>query len=136
MILLRPWTRRQMSPSCGEPLKSAIKRCRNSKAFGQDKLFHLKHLGPTVIEYITVVTTCQIPTRWKSSLIIPKPGNLLSKINRIQLPPATAIWLSCYMRRSQDLLQRCKDNVYESKCWRPAMLQTVAVAVVVVYPLP
>ena len=61
-----------------------IKSCRNSKAFGPDKLFHLfplKHLGPRAIEYITTlfnlsVRTCQIPAIWKSSLIIPipKPG--------------------------------------------------------------
>ena len=61
----------------------AIKSCRNSKAFGPDKLsiFHLKHLGPRAIEYITTLfnlsaTTCRIPAIWKSSLIIPipKPG--------------------------------------------------------------
>ena len=61
----------------------AIKSCRNSKAFGPDKLsiFHLKHLGPRAIEYITTLfnlstTTYQIPTIWKSSLNIPipKPG--------------------------------------------------------------
>ena len=61
----------------------AIKSCRNSKAFGPDKLsiFHLKHLGPRAIEYITTLfnlsaTTCRITTIWKSSLIIPipKPG--------------------------------------------------------------
>ena len=59
----------------------AIKSCRNSKAFGPDKLsiFHLKHLGPRAIEYITTlfnlsVTTCQIPAIWKSSLIIPIPN--------------------------------------------------------------
>ena len=46
----------------------AIKSCRNSKAFGPDKLsiFHLKHLGPRAIEYITALfnlsaTTCRIP---------------------------------------------------------------------------
>ena len=56
----------------------AIKSCRNSKAFGPDKLsiFHLKNLGPRAIEYITAlfnlsVTNCQIPAIWKSSLIIP-----------------------------------------------------------------
>ena len=61
-------------------VRRAIKSCRNSKAFGPDKLsiFHLKNIGPRAIEYITAlfnlsVTTCQIP---KSSLIIPipKPG--------------------------------------------------------------
>ena len=64
-------------------VRRAIKRCRNSKAFGLDKLsiFHLKHLAPRAIEYITAllnlsITTCQIPAIWKSSLIIPipKPG--------------------------------------------------------------
>ena len=45
----------------------AIKSCRNSNGFGLDKLsiFHLKHLGPRAIEYITAlfklsVTTCQM----------------------------------------------------------------------------
>ena len=59
-------------------VRRAIKSCRNSKAFGPDKLsiFHLKNLGPGAIEYITAlfnlsVTTCQIPAIWKSSLIIP-----------------------------------------------------------------
>ena len=35
----------------------AIKSCRNSKAFGPDKLriFHLKNLGPRAIEYITAL---------------------------------------------------------------------------------
>ena len=64
-------------------MRRAIKSCRNSKAFGPDKLsiYHLKHLGPRAIEYITAlfnlsVTACQIPAIWKSSLIIPipKPG--------------------------------------------------------------
>ena len=61
----------------------AIKSCRNSKAFGPDKLsiFHLKHLGPRAIEYITALfnlsaTIWWILAIWKSSLIIPipKPG--------------------------------------------------------------
>ena len=61
----------------------AIKSCRNSNAFGPDKLsiLHLKHLGRRAIEYITTLfnlsaTTCWIPSIWKSSLIIPipKPG--------------------------------------------------------------
>ena len=60
-----------------------IKSCRNSKAFGPEKLgiIHLKHLGPRAIEYITILfnlsaTTCRIPAIWRSSLIIPipKPG--------------------------------------------------------------
>ena len=64
-------------------VRREIKSCRNSKAFGPDKLsiFHLKHLGPRDIEYISAlfnlsVATCQNPAIWKSSLIIPipKPG--------------------------------------------------------------
>ena len=64
-------------------VRREIKGYRNSKAFGPDKLsiFHLKHLGPRAIEYITAlfnlsVTACQIPAIWKSSFIIPipKPG--------------------------------------------------------------
>ena len=64
-------------------VRRAIKSCRNSKAFGPDKLsiFHLKNLGPRAIDYITAlfnlsVTTCQVPAIWKSSLSIPipKPG--------------------------------------------------------------
>ena len=182
------------------PSYESNQELQNSKAFGPNKLsiFHLKHLGPRVIEYITTLfnlsaTTCRIPAIWKSSLIIPipKPGkdtsqgtsyrpislicpaakvleslflptinkylipaqdqhgfrrehsttsallqlttdvavgfnqrkppdrtvcvavdlsaafdtvchnNLLSKINRSQLPPATARWLSCYLRGRQ-----------------------------------
>ena len=68
-------------------VRRAIKSCRNSKAFGPDKLsiFHLKNLGPRAIEYITAlfnlsVKTCRILAIWKSSLIIPipKPGKVTS----------------------------------------------------------
>ena len=56
----------------------AIKSCRNSKAFGPNKLsiFHLKHFGPRAIEYITALFNLSITAIWKSSLIIPiqKPG--------------------------------------------------------------
>ena len=55
-------------------VRRAIKSCRNSKAFGPDKLsiFHLKNLGPRAIFNLSV-TTCQIPVIWKPSLIIPIP---------------------------------------------------------------
>ena len=54
-------------------MMSVFKSCRNSKAFDADTLsiFHFKHLGPRAIVYIT--KTCQIPSIWKSSLIIPIP---------------------------------------------------------------
>ena len=66
-----------------ELVSRAIKSCSNSKAFGPDKLsiFHLKHLGPVAMKYLTVLfndsmSTSRIPTIWKSSVIIPilKPG--------------------------------------------------------------
>ena len=62
---------------------SAIKSCSNSRAFGPDKLsiFHLKHLGPKAMVYLTAlfndsVSTCRLPAIWKTSLVIPlpKPG--------------------------------------------------------------
>ena len=55
----------------------------NTRAFGPDKLsiFHLKHLGSRGIEYLTAlfndsVTSCRIPSIWKSFIVIPipKPG--------------------------------------------------------------
>ena len=53
----------------------------NTRAFVPDKLsiFHLKHLGSRGIEYLTAlfndsVTSCRIPSIWKSSIVIPKPG--------------------------------------------------------------
>ena len=60
-----------------------ISNCSNTRAFGPDKLsiVHLKHLGSIGIEYLTAlfndsVTSCRIPSIWKSSIIIPipKPG--------------------------------------------------------------
>ena len=64
--------------STNDLVKRAIKSCRNSKGFGPDKLsiFHLKHLGPLAIEYITALINLLVTAIWKSSLIIPipKPG--------------------------------------------------------------
>ena len=57
-----------------------ISSCSNTRAFGPDKLsiFHLKHLGSRGIEYLTAlfndsVTSCRIPSIWKSSIVIPIP---------------------------------------------------------------
>ena len=68
---------------CDNETKEAIKKSKNSKAIGPDKIsnLHLKHLGPKGITYLTKifnlsVQTSQIPSIWKTSLIIPllKPG--------------------------------------------------------------
>ena len=64
----------------------ASKSCRNSKAFGPNKLsiFHLKHLGPRAIEYITTLfNLCHnlSASGYMESVIIyiPKPGKHTSK---------------------------------------------------------
>ena len=51
-----------------------ISSCSNTRVFGPNKLsiFHLKHLGSRGIEYLTAlfndsVTSCRIPSIWKSS---------------------------------------------------------------------
>ena len=102
----------------------AIKSCRNSKAFGPDKLsiFHLKHLGPRAIEYITALfnlsaTTCRIPAIWKSSLIIPipKPGkDTLLPANLVNLPSSKSLGISVFTINQQ----------ISHPCSRPTRFQT------------
>ena len=61
----------------------AIKRAKNSTAVGPDgiSILHLKHMGPTALDYLTSlfnisVSAADIPSIWKSALILPvlKPG--------------------------------------------------------------
>ena len=95
----------------------AIKICRNSKAFGPDKLsiFHLKNLGPRAIEYITAlfnlsVTNCQIPAIWKSSLSIPipKPGKDTSQ--------GSSYLASLRSRESPGVSDSCHDQQISPTC--------------------
>ena len=58
--------------------KSAIKMSKSSKALGPDNIspLHLKHIGPAAINYLTTIFNLsikhsQIPSIWKSSVIIP-----------------------------------------------------------------
>ena len=101
----------------------AIKSCRNSKAFGPDKLsiFHLKNLGPRAIEYITAlfnlsVTNCQIPAIWKSSLTIPipKPGKDSSQGSSYRpislLCPAAKVLESLILPTIKKYLQPAPDQ--------------------------
>ena len=101
-------------------VRRAIKICRNSKAFGPDKLsiFHLKHLGPRAIEYITAlfnlsVTTCQIPAIWKSSLIIPipKPGKDTSIGTISLLCPATKVLECLILPTINKYIQPAPDQI-------------------------
>ena len=66
-----------------DQVTKGISSSSNTRAFGPDKLsiFHLKHIGFRGIEYLTAlfndsVTSCRIPSIWKSSIVIPilKPG--------------------------------------------------------------
>ena len=105
----------------------AIKSCRNSKAFGPDKLsiFHLKHLGPRAIEYITTLfnlsaKTCRIPAIWKSSLIIPipKPGKGTSPRNFL---PANLVNLPS--RKSPGISVFTNNQQISHPCSRPTRFQ-------------
>ena len=62
---------------------SAIKSCRNSRAYGPVSLsiYHLKNLGPLATEHLTALYndslgSCRLPSIWKTSLVIliPNPG--------------------------------------------------------------
>ena len=62
---------------------SAIESCSNSRACGPDlrSIFYLKNLGPRATKYLTTpfndsFKSIQIPSIWKTSLVIPipKPG--------------------------------------------------------------
>ena len=63
-----------------DQVTSAIKSCRNNRAYGPDSLsiFHLKNLGPLGTEHLTALyndslKSCRLPTIWKTSLVIPIP---------------------------------------------------------------
>ena len=62
---------------------AAIKRAKNSTAVGPDgiSILHLKHMGPLALDYFTSlfnisVSSADIPSIWKSALVLPvlKPG--------------------------------------------------------------
>ena len=106
----------------------AIKSCRNSKAFGPDRLsiFHLKHLGPRAIEYITTLfnlsaITCQIPAIWKSSLIIPIPIPGKDSSQGTSYRPISLIWPAAKVRES--LFFTNTQQIFPP-CSRPTRFQT------------
>ena len=120
-----------------------IKSCRNSKAFGPDKLsiYHLKHLGSRAIEYITTLfnlsaTTCQIPAKWKSSLIIhiPKRGKDASQETSYRpillICPATKVLESLFLPTLNKYLIPAQDQHRREHSTTSALLQlTTDVAV-------
>ena len=66
-----------------DQVTSAIKSCRNSRAYVPDSLiiFHLKNLRPLATEHLTTLyndslKSFRLPSIWKTSLVIPipKPG--------------------------------------------------------------
>ena len=68
-----------------DQVSSAIKTCRNSRAYGPDSV-SIIHLNNLVTEHITVLYNdslkfCRLPSIWKTSLVIPipKPGKYSSQ---------------------------------------------------------
>ena len=69
------------SPAMGYWQELITARLNEHEAHLDDIIFHSKHLGSRGIEYLTAlfnysVTSCRIPSIWKSSIVIPipKPG--------------------------------------------------------------
>ena len=108
-----------------DQVTKGISSCSNTLSFGTDKLsiFHLKHLGSSGIEYLTAhfndsVTSCRIPSIWKSSIVIPilkpdKDCSLSTSYRPISLLcQAAKLWrLSCFqpstaIRRPTRLMTR------------------------------
>ena len=63
-----------------DQVTSAIKSCRNSRAYGPDSLsiFLLKNLGPLATEHLTALYNDSLKSfllllMWKTSLVIPNP---------------------------------------------------------------
>ena len=74
---------KRMSLEEAESFTSAIKSCRNSRAYGQDSLsiFHLKNLRALATEHLKVkslyndsLKSCGLPSIWKTSLVNRFPG--------------------------------------------------------------
>ena len=63
-----------------DQVTSAIKSCRNIRAYGPNSLsiFHLKNLEPLATEHLTTLynyslKSCRLPSIWKTPLVIPIP---------------------------------------------------------------
>ena len=93
-----------------DQVTNGISSCSNTRTFGPDKLsiFHLKHFGSKGIEYLTAlinnsVTSCRIPSIWKSSQCRNQARTALS---------ALLIGLSCFSVRQRKLwrLSYCQPS--------------------------
>ena len=91
-----------------DQVTKGISNCSNTRAFGPDKLsiFHLKHLGSRGIKYLTAlfndsVTSCQIPSIWKSS-----------QSRNQAMTPLTAL-----------LIGLSRSSVQQRKLWRLSYFQ-------------
>ena len=80
-----------------DKVTKGIGSCRNTRAFGPDKLsiFHLKHLGSRGIKYFTAlfndsVTSCRIPSIWKSSQSETRQGLLSQHFLSAYLAPLSS----------------------------------------------
>ena len=67
---------REAESFTSDQVTSAIKSCRNSRAYDPDSLsiFNLKNLGPLSTEYLAALydslNSCRLPSIWKTSLVI------------------------------------------------------------------
>ena len=102
----------------GEVAK-AIKSCKNSKAFGPDDLtiFHLKHLGPVALTYLTAmfndsVSTSRIPAIWKTSTISSNETSLtrFQRATLCQLRSGYCRLLNSYRHRLDPNINNCCDD--------------------------
>ena len=84
-----------------DQVTSAIKSCRNSRAYGPDSLsiFHLKNIGPLATEHFTALSndslkSCRLPSMWKTSISIPIPKSAKThRMAHLTDPPR------CYAQR-------------------------------------
>ena len=73
-------SREETESFTSDQVNSAIKSCRNSRAYGHDSqsIFHLKNLRPLATEHLTALyndslKSCRLPSIWKTLLVIPIP---------------------------------------------------------------
>ena len=106
-----------------DQVTSAIKSCRNSRAYGPDSLsiFHLKNLVPLAIEHLTALyndslKSCHLPSIWKTTLVIPipKPGKDSSQGTSYRpislLCPAAKVLEALILPTINEFLSPAKDQ--------------------------
>ena len=107
----------------GDHVTSAIKSCRNSRAYGPESLsiFSLKNRGPLSTEHLTALYNdslkyCRLPSIWKTSLVIsiPKSGKDSSQGTSYRpislLCPAAKVLEALILPSINEFLSPAKDQ--------------------------